>query len=418
MIELTTAKNVLNHILFEHQDFKIALKTELSSKRRYDTSDFRNAVSKLVISELRHHVLFKTILEKIGQKFTTEDLCFIYLLFTCKYFYQEIDYAKVCTDVKAFLKKDKYLPLEDVLKFDDPYDYLALNTKSVKYLSCQYNIPSWIIELWKEQYGPSFTIKIAHALSKPRELTYRVNSLFDNVQQVLKANNDIFNKTETEYIYSAKQKDLLRAVMPNDFVFAEDVNIKNIVDCYENDFLNELTIYSGSDDVLPLELFVRSKLQTGINVVCPFFEEKANFIRFCRAMNAHNVNAFKAHEVITMRTGISRPTEIVYCNPRSSSFGKINSKPDYLVHLRMPSLKEMIKYQKEAIENCSKFVCEDGLLIYIVDTINKNETINIVSGFVSKHPEFKIIEEEQLYPQSSKGSTLYYAVLKMEKTND
>ena len=418
MLELTVAKNVLNRILFEHQDFKIALKSEISSKKRANKSDLNGVVSHLIIAELRHHILFKMIVERLGEKYTTDDLSYIYLLFTCKFFVKDFDFEKVNTDVKAFLKKDKYLPLTKVLENDDPFAFLNLNQKSKKYIACKYNIPPWIIDLWSDQYGQNFTVKIAHALSQPKELTYRVNSLYENVEDILKVNSDIFSETEVQDLYLAKQKDLQKAQMPKDFIFVEDINLKKIADKYTNDFLNEVTIYSGSDDILPLEFLIRSKLEMGINIPCPFIEEKATLMRVAREFNARNMNAFLAHDLIKMKTGISRPTEVVYCNPKSSSFGKINSKPDYLVHLRMSELQKMVKMQKEAIENCAQFVCNDGVLIYIVDTINKNETINVVANFISKHPEFSIIEEEQLYPQSANGSTLYYAVLKLEKNDD
>jgi len=418
MIELTVAKNVLQKILFDHIDFKTALKSEISGKKRTGESELRTNVSHLIVTELRHHVLFKTLIEKTGYKYNTDDLAYIYLLFTVKFFDNHLDYEKVNKEVKTFLKKEKYTPLVEIISSNDPYTLLDFKQKSMKYVACRYNIQPWILELWSSQYGSSFATKMAQALAKPRELTYRVNTLYSDYEKVLKENADLLIPCETSNLVKAKQSDLIKAKMPKDFLFVEDANIKNLVDKYENDFLNELTIYSGSDDVLPIELLVRSKLQTGINVACPFFEEKAGLLRFMRSMSAHNMNVFAAHDVIKLRTGISRDTEIVYCNPKSSSFGKINSQPDYLVHLRMSELPKFIKMQKEAIENCSHFVCHEGILIYLVDTFNKNETINVVAGFLHQHPEFTIIEEEQLYPQTSNGSSLYYAVLKLEKTND
>ena len=54
----------------------------------------------------------------------------------------------------------------------------------------------------------------------------------------------------------------------------------------------------------------------------------------------------------------------------------------------------------------------DGQIIYIVDTLNKKESVDVVSTFLKEHSNFELIEEKQCFPFDKYDTAMYYAVLK------
>jgi 16S rRNA C967 or C1407 C5-methylase (RsmB/RsmF family) len=68
--------------------------------------------------------------------------------------------------------------------------------------------------------------------------------------------------------------------------------------------------------------------------------------------------------------------------------------------------------EKEILEETSKFVAENGTLIYLVYTISKKEGHSTVSDFLLAHPEFSLVKEEQRFPFDEYDTAMYYAVMK------
>ena len=75
-----------------------------------------------------------------------------------------------------------------------------------------------------------------------------------------------------------------------------------------------------------------------------------------------------------------------------------------------------INNEEKSIDNCSKFVADNGLLVYCVDTLGLKETTNIVAKFLENHAEFELIKEKQYLPAEN-NSIFYYAILR-KKEND
>ena len=185
----------------------------------------------------------------------------------------------------------------------------------------------------------------------------------------------------------------------------------------QNSLLEEVCVYSDEDDSLPLEELARSKNRIGINVVCPTYEERTKLVRSIRLQKAKNINVFKANDILSMKTGISRKSELFYCFPKSSSYALINKYPDYVVRFRNTLIDGFIENQKKALHNCAEFICDGGELVYIVNTLNQRETKEVVDAFLQSHQSFVLVKDEQIIPDKKNNLFLYWAILKLEKKN-
>ena len=74
-------------------------------------------------------------------------------------------------------------------------------------------------------------------------------------------------------------------------------------------------------------------------------------------------------------------------------------------------MDKLFAQEKETLNECSKFVAEDGTLIYIIYTVSKKEGHQTILDFLANHPDFHFVKEEQRYPYDEGETSVYYAVL-------
>ena len=413
MIELVVSKNVLSDILYENKTFKRALSDQCFSKKEY--SNLRRTISGLVGCELRHHFLLKKVLDKLHIDLALDERTYLYLALANNHFLKALN-IKAVNDYLGGIFKEKYDKIEFLLNPElSLFDYLDINKKSFDYISIRFNLPKWLLKSWAKEIGLSKTYRIIHVLSMPISQTYRVNPYNEKAKDYLEKNKSLLGNEIYPGVVSIPRKIVHQhEELRGDHLFEIDYHIKKLVDHVQSELLEEVCVYSDEDDSLPLELLARSKDRLGINVVCPNYDERTKLVRSVRLQKAKNINVFKANDVVSMKTGISRKSELFYCFPKSSSYTFINKYPDYIIRFRNTSIDWFVKNQETALERCSEFICDGGELIYMVNTLNHRETKDIVSRFLQMHPSFKMVKENQILPDKTSGGFLYYAILKLE----
>lgn len=417
MVELLVSKNVLSEILYENKTFKHALNDQCFSKKEYVS--YKKVVSGLVGCELRHHFLFKKVLDKTHLEFNLDERTYLYLALANNHYLKALDIKEVNKYLED-LFNEKYSQIEKILTPEySLFDYLDVDKKSFDYLSIRYNLPKWLLKAWSKEIGLSKTYRVIRELAKPANLTYRLNPYNEHAKDLLDKHKNIFGKKVCYEVVEIPRK-LLRENhdLKGDHLFEIDYHLKQLVDEVQSELLEEVCIYSDEDDSLVLEELARSKHKLGVNVVCPSYEERTKLVRSIRNQKAKNINVFKADDVVSMKTGISRRTELFYCFPKSSSYTLINKYPDYIVRFRNTSIDEFVNNQKKALNNCAEFICDGGELIYLVNTLNYRETKGIIDSFLQSHPSFKLIKVNQIIPDKTSSTFLYYAVLRSEMKNE
>ncbi len=416
MTELLVSKNVLSDILYENKTFKRSLNDQCFSKKEY--SQYKKVVSGLVGCELRHHFLFKKVLDKLHIELTLDERTYLYLALANNHYLRALNIGEINKFIED-LFKEKFSNVRELLSSEfSLFDYVNINKKSFDFLSIRFNLPKWLLKAWVKEIGLSKTYRVIHHLSRPSNTTYRVNPFNEYAKEILNKNKDVLSNEILEQVVEIPRKVLQqRPELKGEVLFEIDPNLKRIVDQIQNALIQEVCIYSDEDDSLPLEELARSHKNLGINVVCPTYEERTKLVRSVRLQKAKNINVFKANDVLTMKTGISRKTELFYCYPRSSSYALINKYPDYIVRFRNTSIDAFVENQKKALHDCSEFICDGGDLVYIVNTLNHKETKGVVEAFLQSHPSFILVKDEQIIPDKRLNSFLYCAVLRLKKKN-
>lgn len=410
MKELTLAQEGLLKICKDDVTFKKVLK--LLFPRNSQDKNYLSSVSSLLGCELRHHLLCSQLLKEEAS-LTEQENALVRLALANHLFLHRLDEEKVLSFVKENLK-DKYSDnLKKLFAFKGAVSEIVdIDHTSIDYISVRFNTPTWLVKMWNKHFGKGLTFKTLKANSSPCLNYYRIDEKL--LDEAPFNDEKKFVPTNVKDVYRYVDKESIKKLptYQNGAVFSFRPSIKEVLDKYYNPMLSECLLYSGEDDAIAKEFYLRSEGKAGINLVVPDLSKRAELLRLIRMNNIKNINLFMANDPIAYQTGISHGQELVFIYPSSSSFSRIQMYPDYLLHFKKENLDEIIKKQKEVLLDLSKYVLPGGTLIYMVDTLNKKESSSIVTNFLLDNSSFSLIEELQLFPFEEENSTLYYAVMK------
>ncbi len=95
----------------------------------------------------------------------------------------------------------------------------------------------------------------------------------------------------------------------------------------------------------------------------------------------------------------------VICDVPCSGVGSIGKRPE-IRYKSMKDINGLIETQKSILSSSVKYLKKDGILVYSVCSINKNEGEYLVGGFLKDNPDFCLLHEETVLP--SKGCDGFY----------
>ena len=415
MQELDIALEVLGDIVNNDVEFSEALRKKFQPDP--DIRPLRSSVAGLVGCELRHHLLFSYLSEPL-KELTPEDRLFVALVLANEYFFRRLDSALVNQTALAHLGAEKLTLVQPLLdKTGKPEEYITsdLDKSGNKYLSLRYNTPEWVLKVW-QHYGYGTTYKILKKDNHQLTTSLRVRTSLVSTDSLVGANPQ-FVKMDVPDMVSYTGKDPLRKTKEFRLgqVFEEKPAAKAALDKFRCDEPEEAMLYCGKAEVqLAYEFLEKFTDRVGVNIGVPNTDEFPDVSRRIRDMGLSNVNFYGAKDPLHMDAAISRPQDLVVCAPDSTNFDLIREYPDYLLHFKKDSMDLLFAGEEAALEGCSKFVADDGTLLYLIFTVSKKEGHRTVDDFLAKHNNFKLVREVQHFPFEAFDTALYVAVLHKE----
>ena len=92
--------------------------------------------------------------------------------------------------------------------------------------------------------------------------------------------------------------------------------------------------------------------------------------------------------------------------------GVLKRKPDIKWKRKREDIEEISKIQKSILENCSKYLKNNGELVYSTCSILKQENDEIIQEFLKNHKNFEILQQKHIY-QSEKTDGFF--ICKVQK---
>ena len=405
-----TSKTVLLKLVNEDVPFTIALKNTFK-KNNFDAVEKSN-VAALVGCELRHHYIFDNLINRFFEGVEFEKT--VYLRFTLAngLFLKRFPEKELVALAEQDLDKEQIYALYKFVKSTNEIIPNELDKSSPEYLSYRYNTPAWIIRMWQKQYGKGVvfkTLKVNYRQSVP---SIRVNEKKIDIDEFLAKHPD-FSKAPVDnmIIYQGRGSPKKLPEFDNGSLYFMKMATKVLLDSLDLDVLKGIAIYTEVPNNIYLDLLTRfgeeAKADLVINNTNCYYETKRNLEK----LGKHRMFIYEA-EYTSLLTCLSKKVHTMICMPKSSTFDLFRSTPDYFLRIKQEGLDELIANESACLAECSKYVEDGGELVYMIPTLSRKESNNIIAKFLVDNKDFELIEERQFFPFEVYDSCLYSARLK------
>ena len=411
------SKSILVKVVCEDYPFALALKNAFK-KNELDSVGKSN-VSALIGCELRHHYIFDNLITRFFAEVEFEKTVYLRFALANGLFLKRFPEPEIIALAEKDLPKEKIYELYNFVKSTNEIIPNELDKISPEYLSLRYNTPSWVIRMWQKQFGKGITYKVLKVNYRPSVSSFRIDENRVNVDEFIAKHPD-FSKAPVNNMVIYQGRGSARSLPEfNDYrIYFMKMATKIVLDSLDLDPIKGIAIYTEVPNNIYLDLLTRfkndAKADIVVNNTSCYFETKKTL----ENIDSPYIYLYEA-EYTSLLTCLSKKTHTFICLPKSTTFDLLRSTPDYFLRIKQEKLDELIANQMATLEECSKFVEEGGELVYMIPTLSRKESNNVIAKFLVEHKDFVLVEERQFFPFDEYDSVLYSARLKkVEKSND
>ena len=352
----------------------------------------RNYINNLVLGVIRNKGKFDYILSDLyaGKyaKLKSEIKYILYIgLFQLDHLKSAPNHAAVSISVDITKEKfkgfDKLVNaiLRNYIKKRD--EYILDNKKKETYNLLSH--PSWLVNRWIKKYGFKKTLDICDFNNSEQTVWFRVNSLkykkeilsydkFDN-------ENIKFHSLHELFFKSSKTQKLIKSKFFND----GKISVQNPINGFIVDLLNPKNndvILDGCGAPGGKGSFISHKAP-GSQIYSIDNNKKRieMFVNSAKRQNNKNI-VFKYNDISKDR--LPKCNKILIDVPCTGT-GVINRRVDIRWRRNLSDMKKIIDLQSRILENASKYLKSNGILVYSTCSIEYEENENIIKDFLNKH---------------------------------
>ncbi len=283
-----------------------------------------------------------------------------------------------------------------VLARTDRTEYVLPAYGKKGYDEITYNMPSWLIGMYKKDFPDTYREIIAHSEG------HFTHVCLGNAEEILAADSHaertstgFFVKNNATFGQLFREGKLTYMSYGSTLICEElgDVTGKKILDCCaapggKSVYLAKKGAVVTSCDihkhrVLLIESYAKRMgvtLETSIQDATVFRKEREN--------------AF----------------DMVLCDAPCSGFGVIDKKRDIIFNRKYEDILSLAALQKEILQNVSSYVKKGGYLLYSTCTVFRKENEEVVEDFLQKNPSFERVREQRYLPDG-KGMEGFFVCL-------
>lgn len=273
----------------------------------------------------------------------------------------------------------------------------------------KYNIDKDVLKLIKKQYPRDY-----HNILKVEDETYntyRINYLKttnEEISSYLESNNfeyELYDEvliTKTSLINTSIFENAL--IVPQDY---SSIMVAKTMNPKMNSRILDTCAAPGSKSFHLATLLNN----TGSITSCDIYPHKLELIK-----EEASRQGITNIEVLLKDASIAsydKGYDYILVDVPCSGMGTMKHKSDIKLRLTISKLKEIEALQKQILENVSKYIEKDSILLYSTCTINKDENENQIKHFLKSHSDFQVLEEKIFLP-TNKNDGFYICKLKKE----
>lgn len=399
------AFKVIKHVVDNEFDLKDSIRKETKEATRGETIE----VSQISGIFFRNYYLISHLSEILNFKKNSDEMIELGLLYVNNAFRKKIDQNKMFNDFLMFiiqkkhqLKKEEIFYIKDVISKKRTFDFFDVRKGTLRYYSLRFNKPEWLIKMLSKQYGKKDGLAIIYEISAMPQQFVSVNyqKSFSPTMAFKKISDDLYEYTNPT---SIRKEDSFHDGKIYLTQLANLEVLKNL--SYEN---SNLTCFISEFNNIALDFF--KKFVNKGNILNFVSNNRKQVYKIFDEIKSNNLNETHFYEANEdgLEASLSTKQDLILYSPKSSNFELFRRNPEYGVYFKIDSLDEIISSIKNGLINITKFLEVNGLLLYVVPTINLKETRNLIAEFVEKNKDEFLLEEEKMFLPNKEGNSLLY----------
>ena len=306
--------------------------------------------------------------------------------------------------------------LRNILRNREEINNVGIKNKT-KRLSIQYSHPEWFVRKFQKLYGEDFVIKLMEINNTPSELTARVNTLKISRSELIEkmaAKGFVVkpgNLDESIILKGYSMIEKSEEFKNGYFIFQDESSmlVTKVLNPQVNDIIIDVCSAPGGKathigqvmnnigeilafDIYPhkLELIKNNAEKLGIDII--------------RALEG-NATVFNPE--------LCNLADRVLIDAPCSGLGLIRKKPEIRWNMSEEDIVELSKLQLKILNNASKYLKPNGILVYSTCTITEEENEEVINNFLKENKNYKLENISSYLPDYYKGENCEAGYIKL-----
>lgn len=280
---------------------------------------------------------------------------------------------------------------------------LNLNTVRDKkeYLSIKYSHPIWLIDRWYKEFGEGFTEKLCIANNERPKLNIRMNSLKTDKETLCNSlKKKGFEIEETKYAFEGfiieNPEGIFDIEEYKDGYFTvqdeSSMLVSQIMNPKEGSLVLDVCSAPGGKTTHIAQIMKNS----GRIIARDIYEHKLNLVKENAMRLGVDIIETEIYDGLKIDENLISSIDYCLVDAPCSGLGLIRRKPDIKWNRNEDDISNLKELQYLILSNASKYIKENGILVYSTCTIEKEENIEIIERFLKENNNFTLVPFDEL----------------------
>ncbi len=287
-----------------------------------------------------------------------------------------------------------------ILRKIEKSDYEEINTiaNSITRISLKYSMPEWIVKKFCDEYGEEETANICQNLNLRPNISVRINRLKGKMDLGEKGILEDFRTiTGTKNITKTKEY-----IEGNITIQDEAAGLSSFVLApKEGEIVLDACSAPGGKTTYLAELMHNK----GKIVAWDIYEERLKQVEQNAKRLGIDIIQTEVHDATKLKEEYVEKFDKILLDVPCLGLGVIRRKPDIKWNRQESDIEEIANIQYNILKTCSKYLKNNGVLVYSTCSMLKEENNEIIEKFI-KDENFEIVNIDEQIPNEFSKITI------------
>jgi 16S rRNA (cytosine967-C5)-methyltransferase len=376
-------------------------------------TESRPLVTEMVYGVLRHHARIDLVIDSVSKiktkKMETTVLLALRLGVYRLLFLSGVPaYAAIDESVKLIkeggVKRTGFVNaiLRRVDSTGDPLkvpDMEKEGSGGVEYASLYYSHPEWLVRRWFSRYGPEGAVRLCRANLAVPPKTIRVNTLVITKEALIRELNGLgFTAVPTDYSPAALRVSGPGRLPPGDprYYIADEASqlVAYLLEPAPGMAVLDACAAPGGKSAQIAALMENSGALYAMDKSRGRGRVLARTLRVQRASRAFVIIADASAPLCFKALSF----DAILVDAPCTGLGVLGRSPDIKLRREESDIAGIAELQSRLLDNLCGYLKKGGRMVYSVCSLEPEETVEVVEGFLRRHPEFALVNAKDVMP--------------------